>query len=245
VSPQDTVVIPARDCHAGVERVLARLAARPDTQRWDVLVIDDGSDSPIRPASLPSLRTTVLRHPHGRGYGAAQKTGYAAALARGAARVVMLHGDDQYDVDDTLALLDALDDDHPAVLGSRFRADPGVIPAWRRWGNRGLTVLANARFGTAHTELHSGARAYDAGLLARLPLDSFSDDYRFDQDLLAALLGAGVRIAERPVRVRYDGEVQSISLGRSVRYGLGCLAAIARPYPLLTARTAPGTRSPT
>jgi hypothetical protein len=187
----------------------------------------------------------VVRHGTGRGYGAAQKSGYAAALEGGATRVVMLHGDDQYDVDDTLALLDALDADHPAALGSRFRADPGVIPPWRRWGNRGLTALANARFGTAHTELHSGARAYSAALLRRLPLASFSDDYRFDQDLLAALLAAGVRIAERPVRVRYDAHVQSISFGRSVRYGLGCLAALARPQALLNGRTEPGTRSPT
>lgn len=209
------VVIPALNCQQTVDAVLGRLPA-------DVvaIVVDDGSRTPIQ-------APRVVRHDVNRGYGAAQKSGYAAAMANGAERVVLLHGDDQYDTWDTLALADALDT-APAALGSRFLADPTVIPGWRRLGNRALTGAANLRFGTSHTELHSGSRAFTADLLRSLPLDSYSDDYLFDQQVLCAILRRGVRIAELPVRARYDGTVQSISLRRSIRYGLGCLREIAR-----------------
>lgn len=208
-------VIPAYNCPETVLRLLARL---PDGVV--PIVVDDGSEPPIPVAD-------TVRHPVNRGYGAAQKSGYAQAIALGVERVVLLHGDDQYDTSDTLALADALDE-HQAVLGSRFLADPRVIPGWRRLGNRGLTGLANLRYGTAHTELHTGARAFRTDLLRSLPFAGFSDDYLFDQQLLCHLLAAGVSIAERPVRVRYDADVQSISLRRSIRYGLGCVRAILR-----------------
>lgn len=208
-------VIPAFNCPETVVRLLGRLPGGVVP-----IVVDDGSSPPI-PV------TGAVRHPTNRGYGAAQKSGYSRAIELGVARVVLLHGDDQYDTSDTLALADALDG-HEAVLGSRFLADPSIIPGWRRLGNRGLTRLANLRYGTAHTELHTGARAFRTELLRRLPLERFSDDYLFDQQLLCHLLEAGVPIAERPVRVRYDPDVQSISLRRSIRYGLGCVRAILR-----------------
>ncbi len=215
------VVIPAFRCERTVPDVLASL---PDgVPAW---VIDDGSPTPLTPPGRPC--TTLLRHPTNRGYGAAQKTGYAAALAAGVERVVLLHGDAQYDAADTLALAGALASPRSAALGSRFLLDPAVIPGWRRFGNRALTAAANLRFGTRHTELHSGARAFTAGALRALPLDRYSDDYLFDQQVLFGLFRAGIPVAERPVRVRYDGTVQSISFARSVRYGLGCVGEMLR-----------------
>jgi glycosyltransferase involved in cell wall biosynthesis len=215
--PLTAVVIPALDCQATLERVLSEV---PEGHM--VFVVDDGSDPPLR------APVRVLRHPVNRGYGAAQKTGYAAALDAGADRVVLLHGDGQYDTADTLDLVTALGT-ADAALGSRFLADPTVIPGWRRLGNRALTGLANARFGARHSELHTGARAFRAAALRALPLATFSDDYLFDQQVLCGLLRAGARIAERPVRVRYDASVQSISFLRSVTYGLGCVWEIVRP----------------
>jgi glycosyltransferase involved in cell wall biosynthesis len=215
LSPKICVVIPALNCQSTVDAVLA---AVPDG--YLSVVIDDGSSTPLR-------APIVCRHETNKGYGAAQKTGYNFAIDRGADRVVLLHGDDQYNTSDTLGLAEALDD-APAVLGSRFLANPEVIPNWRRWGNRGLTELANLRFGTRHTELHSGARAFRAELLRSAPLQTFSDDYLFDQQLLCHILRSGQTIAERPVRVRYDNAVQSISLRRSIRYGLGCVREIMR-----------------
>ena len=207
------VIIPALNCQDTLDRVLSEIPTH-----LAVYVVDDGSDPPLR-------APRVLRHPHNRGYGGAQKTGYAAAIADGADRLVLVHGDGQYDVAETLALAAALDD-ADAALGSRFLADPSVIPAWRRLGNRGLTALANLRFGTRHTELHSGARAIRAEALLAVDYLSLSDDYLFDQQVLVGLLAQGRTIAERPVHAAYDSSVQSISVRRSIRYGLGCVGVI-------------------
>ena len=142
-----------------------------------------------------------------------------------------MHGDDQYKVDDVLALLEALDE-ADVDLGSRFLQNEGeTIPGWRRWGNRGLTTLFNRTLSTAFTDLHTGARAFRADALRRLPLASFSDDYLFDQQLLVGAVRDGQRVTERPCRVTYDPSVQSISLGRSVVYGLGCVRTILGSGP--------------
>jgi glycosyltransferase involved in cell wall biosynthesis len=220
--PRVALVIPAYNNPTGLERVLDSL---PGAGLHRVYVVDDGSREPLR-APAPAR---LLRHPRNRGYGAAQKTGYAAALANGADRVVLLHGDAQYPTGPTLALAEALDE-ADCALGSRFLDDGGAaIPGWRRAGNRALTAAANLRFGRAHTELHTGARAFRAEALARLPLEDYSDDFVFDQQVLVGLFARGMRVVERPVRARYDPDVQSISPRRAVRYGLGCLWAMARP----------------
>lgn len=219
--PVVAVVLPTLDTPEALARVLSEL---PNTVV--AYVIDDGSNLPCV-ATSSAARVIVIRHPHNRGYGAAQKTGYAAALSAGADRVVLLHGDGQYNTADTLALVDALDH-APGALGSRFLADPSVIPLWRRLGNRLLTGMANLRFGTAHTELHSGARAFTAAALRRLPLDSFSDDFLFDQQMLCAMFRAKMAVAERPVRAHYDATTRSISPWRSVVYALGCMREILR-----------------
>jgi glycosyltransferase involved in cell wall biosynthesis len=189
-------------------------------------IVDDGS-AVAMVATASKAEVHVLRHAQNRGYGAAQKTGYAAALSDGAERIVLLHGDGQYDTAETLALAQVLDE-APAALGSRFLADPTVIPWWRRLGNGFLTGMANLRFGTAHTELHTGARAFRADVLRRLPLDTFSDDFVFDQQLLCALLRSRERIAERAVHAHYDETTRSISPLRSIIYALSCLREIAR-----------------
>ncbi len=207
-------VVVGVDVHATLPGVLAQLGP-------DAIVVDDGSEPPLRGATH--------RHSRNLGYGAAQKTGYRAALDAGADRVVLVHGDGQYDVADALSLAQALD--HADIaLGSRFLApDRGaVIPWWRRGANRALTRLGNRALGTSLTEMHTGARAYRAEALRSIPFGDFSDDYLFDQQLIAAMARAGLRFAERPVRVSYDDSVQSISLSRSLRYGLGCVRVLIR-----------------
>ncbi len=215
------VVLPSLNYQDSLDRVLSEL---PGDRGLRVYVVDDGSAPRLRvPAGV-----RVLRHARNKGYGAAQKTGYAAALANGADRVVLLHGDGQYPTAATLALADALDE-ADCALGSRFLEGGGAhVPAWRRWGNRGLTSAANLRFGRRLSELHTGARAFRSAALVTLPLESFSDDYVFDQQVLVGLMARGARIAERPLAARYDETVQSITFRRSVRYGLGCLWTIAR-----------------
>lgn len=213
------VVLPTLDTPDALGRVLDELPpALP------AFVVDDGSRTPVEGVRTRP-HTFWLRHPVNRGYGAAQKTGFAAALAAGASRVVLLHGDGQYGTEATLALADALDG-ADAVLGSRFLSDPDVIPGWRRWGNRGLTALANLRFHTTFSELHTGARAYSADALRSLPLPSFSDDFVFDQEMIVHLLRAGRHIVERPVGTHYGEGSRSISFRRSLRYGLACVRTI-------------------
>ena len=224
MSARTAVVLPCLGLQHSLD---ALLQAIPDPLL--VFVVDDGSPTPLR-----ASRGTLLRHPHNRGYGAAQKTGYRAALAAGAERLVLLHGDGQYDVDDTLALAAGLDRAH-AVLGSRFQ--PGRVqrvPTWRRLGIQGLTAAANLRFHTRFDDLHNGARAFRAQALHAVDLEAFSDDYRFDHQLLSALIRGGATMSQQPVAMRYDDSVLSISLPRAVRYGLGCLADIAAP-PVLRA----------
>ena len=219
-APRDAIVIVGVNVAATVGKVLARIP-----EGYTVIVVDDGSTDGT--AQRVPQGVILKRHERNRGYGAAQKPGYAAARDAGAERVALLHGDDQYDADDVMALLTALDDADVA-LGSRFlAADRGaIIPWWRRLANRGLTETANLMLSIRATDLHTGARAFRLAPLFDLPLDTFSDDYVFDQQVLVGLAVNGARFAERPVRVRYDDEVQSISFRRSVVYGLGCVRAI-------------------
>lgn len=221
MSASVAIVMPSLNYQSSLDRALGEI---PRDRGYAIYVVDDGS----QPALQVPAGVKVLRHARNQGYGAAQKTGYAAALANGAERVVMLHGDGQYPTLATLALADALDD-ADCALGSRFLDHGGrEIPRWRRWGNRFLTGAANARFGVRMSELHTGARAFRAEALEALPLESYSDDFVFDQQVLVGLMARGRPIVERPVVARYDETVQSISFRRSVRYGLGCLWTIAR-----------------
>jgi glycosyltransferase involved in cell wall biosynthesis len=212
-------VIPCYDVQASLLEVLDAVPAGVS-----IFVVDDGSPTPLR-----APRGTLLRHPRNRGYGGAQKSGYRAALEAGAERIVLLHGDGQYDVAETMALADGLDHAQ-AVLGSRFQ--PGReqrVPGWRRAGIQGLTAAANLRFGSSYEDLHNGARAFRAEALRGVDIEAFSDDYRFDHQLLCALIRGGAPMAQRPVQMRYGSGVSSISLRRAIRYGLGCLADLATP----------------
>jgi glycosyltransferase involved in cell wall biosynthesis len=223
------IVIPARDVAGTIERVIDEI---PPELHGVTLVVDDGStdDTGQRAAARG---VAVLRHDRSRGYGAAQKTGYAWAQQLGAQRVVLLHGDGQYPTADVLGLASALDD-ADCALGSRFlgAASQAAVPPWRRWGNRALTGFANWRWGEAFSELHTGARAFRVALFTRVELVSLSDNYLFDQQLLVALIRADARFVERPIAARYDDSVQSISFPDALRYGIGCLWTLSFPGDL-------------
>ena len=217
------IVVPARNVAATIERVIEEI---PSTLRGSVVVVDDGSRDGTG-ALAEAKGVAVIRHDTSRGYGAAQKSGYAWATSQEAERVILLHGDGQYPTAAVLSLADALDE-ADCALGSRFlAADGGVaVPGWRRWGNRFLTEFANWRWGEAFSELHTGARAYRLAALEPIDLSALSDDYVFDQQLLVCLVRSGHRFTERPLEARYDDTVQSISFWGSLRYGLGCMWAL-------------------
>jgi glycosyltransferase involved in cell wall biosynthesis len=238
------VVIPTLDTPGPLLRVLEELQQLHRTDLL-VVVVDDGSQPPIPSPEQPTgLDLRWARHSTNRGYGAAQKTGFAIVMAHNVEFVVLLHGDGQYNTEQTVALVDALiADQADFAMGSRFI--PGAtspVPNWRRWGNRGLTFLANQRFAGCLSELHSGARAYRASALASLPLEVLSDDFVFDHQVLAAFLHARLNAVERPVSARYDDSVRSISFRRSIRYGLGCLISLLDPPKLQTPGPSPRRR---
>ncbi len=219
------VVMPAYNAAKTLERTYREVMAQGIVD--ELIVVDDAStDDTVRIAA--SLPNTVVRvHEKNRGYGGNQKTCYRAALDLGADVVVMVHPDYQY----TPKLLPAMvalvgGDVYPCVLGSRIlggQARRGGMPLWKYYANRGLTFAENWLLGSKLSEFHTGYRAFSASLLRALPLDRNSDDFVFDNQVLAEVLWLGHEIAEITCPTAYFEEASSINFSRSVRYGFGCL----------------------
>jgi glycosyltransferase involved in cell wall biosynthesis len=192
-----------------------------------VIVVDDcGRDRTHEIAGrLP--RTIAVRHDRNKGYGGNQKTCYRLALEHGADIVVMVHPDYQY----TPLLIPALtsligNGLYDCVLGSRIlggRALDGGMPWWKYLANRGLTMVENFVLGAKVSEYHTGYRAFSRRLLEALPLEENSDDFVFDNQMLAQIHWLGCTIAEVTCPTKYFAEASSINLRRSIIYGFGCL----------------------
>lgn len=192
-----------------------------------VIVVDDASrDATVAVASkLPN--TVVEVHPKNRGYGANQKTCYKLALANGADIVIMVHPDYQYTPKLIPAMASMIANDlYECVLASRIlggRALKGDMPLWKYISNRFLTLMENILLGAKLSEYHTGYRAFSRRLLERLPLEVNSDDFVFDNQMLAQILWLGCTIAEVSCPTKYFPEASSINFRRSVKYGMGCL----------------------
>src|SRR5437899_5157399 len=197
-----------------------------------VIVVDDAShDETVTIAhTLPHVQVEV--HPENRGYGANQKTCYRLALAASADIIIMIHPDYQY----TPQLIPAMaalvaSGLYPCVLASRILgggALRGGMPWWKYVSNRFLTLVENFLIGAKLSEYHTGYRAFSRQLLERLPLGANSDDFVFDNQILAQIVALGCAIGEVTCPARYMPEASSINFRRSVRYGLGCLATAVR-----------------
>jgi glycosyltransferase involved in cell wall biosynthesis len=197
----------------------------------EVVVTDDAShDETVTVARELGLRTLV--HERNRGYGGNQKTCYAEALRLGADVVVMLHPDYQY----TPTLIPAMigmitDGPFDVVLGSRVlggRARTGGMPLYKWISNRALTLAQNLLCGAKLSEYHTGYRAFSRHVLERLPLLENSDDFVFDNQMLAQILFAGFEVGEVSCPASYFEEASSINFRRSVKYGLGVLETSLR-----------------
>ena len=223
------VVMPAYNASLTLQRTHEEVLAHGFVDH--VFVVDDASrdDTVALARTLP--HTTVHVHPVNRGYGANQKTCYALALNEGADVVVMVHPDYQY----TPKLLPALVapivwDVHDCMLGSRIlggRALSGGMPLYKYVSNRALTFAENIVLGAKLSEYHTGYRAFSREVLLALPLADNSDDFVFDNQMLAEILWQGFRIGEVSCPTKYFAEASSINFGRSLRYGLGCLGTAA------------------
>jgi glycosyltransferase involved in cell wall biosynthesis len=193
----------------------------------EIILVDDHSrdDTVAVARSLEGVR--VYEHEVNRGYGGNQKTCYQLALASGADIVVMLHPDYQY----TPRLLPAMasiiaNGLHPCVLGSRILggyALKGGMPWWKYVSNRFLTLAENMLLGAKLSEYHTGYRAFSREILETLNLAKNSDDFVFDNQMLAQILWHGFTIAEVSCPTKYFAEASSINFRRSLKYGLECL----------------------
>jgi glycosyltransferase involved in cell wall biosynthesis len=193
-----------------------------------VIVVDDASQDGTVAIARTLDRVQVEVHPENRGYGANQKTCYRLALAAGADIIIMIHPDYQY----TPQLIPAMaalvaSGLYPCVLASRILgggALRGGMPWWKYISNRFLTLVENLLLGAKLSEYHTGYRAFARNLLERLPLEANSDDFVFDNQVLAQVIALGWAIGEVTCPARYLPEASSINFRRSVRYGFGCLA---------------------
>jgi glycosyltransferase involved in cell wall biosynthesis len=192
----------------------------------DVILVDDASpDATVARARELGLHHLV--HPRNRGYGGNQKTCYTEALSRGADIVVMVHPDYQYSPRLVPAMAAMVASGHfDCVLGSRILgvgARKGGMPLWKYVANRLLTLAENVLLGYKLAEYHTGYRAFSRRLLETLPLEENSDDFVFDNQMLAQALWFGFEIGELTCPTRYFAEASSINFRRSVKYGFGVL----------------------
>jgi len=192
-----------------------------------VIVVDDASEDETAAIAAKLPGTIVHTHPSNLGYGANQKTCYALALQHGADIIIMVHPDYQYTPRLIPAMASMIGNDlYSCVLGSRILggyALKGGMPSWKYISNRFLTLVENILTGAKLSEYHTGYRAFSRQLLEQLPLEANSDDFVFDNQMLAQILWYGHTIAEVSCPTKYFPEASSINLRRSIKYGFGCL----------------------
>jgi glycosyltransferase involved in cell wall biosynthesis len=216
------VVLPAYNAERTLEVTVREL---PDIVDERILVDDHSSDATAEMARRLGL--TVEVHPQNRGYGGNQKTCYAKALEAGADVVVMLHPDYQYEplLVTPMATMIAYGV-YDLALGSRILgggALQGGMPVYKYIFNRLLTLFENIMLGAKLSEYHTGFRAYSKELLRALPLEFNSDDFVFDNQVVAQAVLLGARIGEISCPTKYFPEASSINFRRSAVYGLGVL----------------------
>lgn len=192
-----------------------------------VILVDDASRDQTAAIAKTLPHVEVFVHERNRGYGANQKTCYKMALEQGGDIIIMVHPDYQY----TPKLIPAMacligNDLYPCVLGSRILggyALKGGMPLWRYIANRFITIAENLLIGAKLSEYHTGYRAFSRSMLQELPIEENSDDFVFDNQILAQVIWFGHTIAEISCPTRYFAEASSINFLRSTKYGFGCL----------------------
>lgn len=217
------VVLPAYNAEKTLEATVAEL---PDLVDLRILVDDHSSDRTVEVAERLGLSHFV--HDKNYGYGRNQQTCYREALSAGADVVIMVHPDYQYTPKLVTAMASLIAYDvYDVVLGSRIlggTALRGGMPLYKYISNRFLTAFENLFLGVKLSEYHTGYRAFSRNVLHQLPLLENSDDFVFDNQMLAQCVHFGFRIGEVSCPTKYFEEASSINFRRSVKYGLGVLA---------------------
>lgn len=225
------VVMPAYNAEKTLEKTYRAI---PKGVADEIIVVDDDShDRTVKVAKKLGLKT--FQHISNLGYGGNQKTCYREGLKLKGTVIVMIHPDYQYDASLTQELVRPLVQKRfDIMLGSRIRtraeALAGGMPLYKYIANRMLSFIENTFLGLNLSEYHTGFRAFRREVLTTLPLDKFSNDFVFDQEILVSAVSLGFKIGETPVPVRYFKEASSINLSRSIIYGLGILLLMAKYF---------------
>ena len=220
------VVMPAFNAAKTVRQTHAEVRAQGLADL--IILVDDrsGDETAAIARTLEGMQVHV--HEKNLGYGGNQKTCYRLALEAGADIVVMIHPDYQYTPKLLPAMVSMIGNGlHPCVLGSRILggyALKGGMPPWKYIANRFLTLAENILLGAKLSEYHTGYRAFSREILQTLRLAENSDDFVFDNQMLAQVFWHGFTIGEVSCPTKYFPEASSINLRRSIRYGFGCLA---------------------
>ncbi len=226
--PKVVVVMPAYNAAKTLHMTYAEL---PHDVVDLVILVDDGSKDETTKIAR-ELGLELFTHNRNYGYGANQKTCYHEALKAGADIVVMVHPDYQYDPTLLPEVIDPIrKGEADVVLGSRLLGGKVMeqgMPWWKFISNRFLTELENKVFGLKLAEYHTGYRAYRADALETVNTQMNSDNFIFDQEIMAQFVNAGLRIAEVPVPTRYFPQASSASFVQSTVYGCSILTLLFR-----------------
>ena len=192
-----------------------------------VIVVDDSSRDRTMEVAKNLPKTIVHRHEKNKGYGGNQKSCYKLALQERGDIIIMVHPDYQYTPKLIPAMVSMIGSGlYHCVLGSRILggyALKGGMPMWRYVANRFLTLIENMLMGAKLSEYHTGYRAFSRELLQAVPFERNSDDFVFDNQMLAQILWCGYTIAEISCPTSYFAEASSINFVRSIKYGFDCL----------------------
>ncbi|MBL0050929.1 MAG: glycosyltransferase family 2 protein [Bacteroidetes bacterium] len=218
------VVLPAYNAFRTLEQTYNEI---PFDIVDEVVLVDDASrDNTAELAKKLNIRHVIV-HPKNKGYGGNQKTCYNKALELDADIVIMLHPDYQYTPKLILAISSIIANDlYPVVLGSRILgkgALKGGMPYYKYFANRFLTFFQNFLMNQKLSEYHTGYRAFSKDVLKKINFQSNSDDFIFDNQMLAQIFFNGFEIAEVTCPTKYFAEASSINFSRSSKYGLGVL----------------------
>jgi glycosyltransferase involved in cell wall biosynthesis len=219
------VVMPAYNAAKTLRQTHAEVLEQQIVDK--IILVDDGSrdDTVAVARSLPGVQVHV--HEINKGYGGNQKTCYRLALEAGADIIIMIHPDYQYTPKLIPAMVSIIGNGlHPCVLGSRILggyALKGGMPLWKYVANRFLTLVENLLLSAKLSEYHTGYRAFSRSILLELNLGANSDDFVFDNQMLAQIFWHGFTIGEVSCPTKYFPEASSINFRRSLKYGFGCL----------------------
>ena len=220
------VVMPAYNAEKTVVQTYRDIMAQEVVDL--VILVDDASSDNTAQVAKELNRVEVITHPKNMGYGANQKTCYKAALDAGGDIIIMVHPDYQYTPKLIPAMASLIGNGlYSCVLGSRILGGYAVrdgMPLWKYVANRFLTFFENILIQAKLSEYHTGYRAFSRELLESIDLSTNSDDFVFDNQMLAQIIWADYPIAEITCPTKYFPEASSINFRRSVQYGFGCIS---------------------